>query len=90
MTATPPIRLRKLPARTLPVVMPLFLSLKMTFVVSGISTLKGIGFVDGFVGKWMGAWGLSWLVAFPVLLVMMPLVRRLVGLIVETPGLPPR
>jgi hypothetical protein len=82
--------LRKLPARTLPVVMPLILSLKMTFVVSGIATLKSLGLVDGFVAKWMGAWGLSWAVAFPVLLVMMPLVRRIVGLIVETPGLPPR
>jgi len=35
----------------------------------------------------MSAWGLSWLVAFPVLLAVMPVVRRIVGLIVETrPG----
>lgn len=88
--ASAPLRFRKLPARTLPVVMPLLLSLKMTFVVSGISTLKSLGLVDGFLAKWMAAWGLSWLVAFPVLLVMMPLVRRLVGLIVETPGMPQR
>jgi len=82
--------MRKLPARWLPIVMPLLLSLKMTFVVSGIATLKSLGFVEGFVGKWMAAWGLSWVVAFPVLLVMMPLVRRVASLIVETPGLPKR
>ena len=41
----------------------------------------------GFVATWMSAWGLSWLVAFPVLLAVMPVVRRIVGLIVETrPG----
>lgn len=82
--------MRKLPARALPVVMPLLLSLKMTFVVSGITTLKSLGLVEGFVGRWMSAWGLSWVVAFPVLLVMMPLVRRFAGLIVEVPGLPPK
>jgi len=82
--------MRKLPAHYLPVVVPLLLSLKMTFVVSGIATLKGLGFVEGFVGKWMSAWALSWAVAFPVLLVMMPLVRRVAALIVETPGMPPR
>ena len=90
MSERPAFRLRKLPARALPVVMPFLLSLKMTFIVSGIATWKSVGLVEGFLHHWMSAWSLSWVVAFPVLLVMMPLVRRLVGLIVETPGLPPK
>jgi hypothetical protein len=69
-------------------VMPLLLSVKMTFVVSGISTLKSLGFVDGFFGHWMVAWGLSWTIAFPVLLVMLPLVRRIATAVVEVPGVP--
>lgn len=91
MTRSPPLsrfRLRKLPAKWYGTVIPLLLSLKMTFFVSGISTLKSLGLVEGFLGKWMVAWGLSWVVAFPVLLVMLPLVRRIAALVVEVPGLP--
>lgn len=83
-------RLRKLPPRYMAVVVPFLLSVKMTFIVSGISTLKGLGLVAGFFSNWMSAWALSWVVAFPILLVMLPVVRRLANLFVEQPGLPKR
>ncbi|MBM3116017.1 DUF2798 domain-containing protein [Jeongeupia naejangsanensis] len=73
---------RKLPARYASVVMPLLLSLLMTCIVSVISTLRGIG-PGGFPQVWLAAWGLSWLVAFPVLLLVLPVVRRLTMLIVR-------
>jgi hypothetical protein len=76
---------RKLPARYNLVAMPLALSFLMTFIVSGISTFSGIGFVAGAVEKWLQAWALSWIVAFPTMLFVFPLVRRLVGLVVEPP-----
>jgi hypothetical protein len=76
---------KKLPARYNLVAMPLALSFLMTFIVSGISTFNGVGFTPGVVEKWMQAWGLSWIVAFPTMLFVFPLVRRLVGLIVEPP-----
>lgn len=71
----------RLPARAAVFVMPLMLSILMTFVVSGIATLRTLGLTPAFPSAWMGAWGLSWLVAFPVLLLVLPIVRRLVGLI---------
>ena len=77
---------RKLPARYAPVVMPLVLSILMTFVVSMISTLKSLGPTPAFVATWPGAWALSWLVAFPTLLVALPLVRRIVSIVVAPPG----
>ena len=43
--------MRKLPARWLSIVMPLSPSLKTTFVVSGIATLKSLGLVDGFFAR---------------------------------------
>lgn len=76
-------RRRRLPARYLGLVMPLLLSLVMTFVVSGVSTLRSLGPTAEFLGTWPVAWGLSWLVAFPTLLVVLPLVRRAAGLLVE-------
>lgn len=65
--------------------MPLFLSLFMTCVVSLVSTLRGIGLAEHFLSIWLSAWALSWLVAFPTLLMVLPLVRRLTTLVVETP-----
>ena len=40
---------------------------------------------DGLFRIWMGAWLLSWMVAFPALLLVQPLVRRIMGWIVEKP-----
>ena len=62
--------------------MPLVLSLLMTFVVSTIATLRALGPGPDFFAAWPGAWMLSWLVAFPVLLLVLPLVRRIVAWLV--------
>ncbi|WP_240811770.1 DUF2798 domain-containing protein [Brevundimonas sp. M20] len=71
--STPP----RLPARFAPLVMALLLSIVMTMVVSGVSTLRGVGLTDAFLRVWLSAWGLSWLAAFPTLLLILPFVRRL-------------
>ena len=76
---------RKLPARYAAIVMPLTLSVLMTFVVSAIATLKSLGPTQAFIETWPAAWGLSWLVAFPTLLAVLPLVRRIVALVVDAP-----
>lgn len=75
-------RRRKLPARYA-VVSPLVLSLLMTFIVSFISTLKSLGLHSNLPAIWLTAWGLSWLVAFPTLLLVLPMVRRIVGWLCE-------
>ncbi len=75
--------IRKLPARYAGFVMPLLLSILMTCIVSLISTYKGMGWVPGFWQLWLGAWAVSWLVAFPTLLVALPLVRKLTAAVVD-------
>ena len=87
MTPSPVPRPRgKLPARYAAIVMPLVLSVLMTFVVSAISTLRSLGPTPAFIATWPGAWAISWLVAFPTLLAVLPLVRKIVALAVEAPG----
>ncbi|MBN9581434.1 MAG: DUF2798 domain-containing protein [Afipia sp.] len=76
----------KLPARYAAIIMPLVLSVLMTFVVSAISTLKSLGPTPLFLSTWPVAWALSWLVAFPTLLAVLPLVRRIVTWIVHPPS----
>jgi hypothetical protein len=75
-----------MPARYAPVLFGLVLSALMSFLVSGIATLRNAGFVHGLLGLWINAWLLSWLVAFPVVLIVAPIARRLVGLLVKTPS----
>jgi hypothetical protein len=75
----------RLPPRYNAVAVPLLLSLLMTCIVSGIATVNSIGLADGFSGKWMQAWLYSWLVAFPIMLFVLPLVRRMVAVFVEPP-----
>ena len=74
---------RKLPASSMAYVMPLILSIIMSCIVSLISTVKNSGFSGFELQVWLGAWGLSWVVAYPVLLLILPVVRKLAALVVE-------
>lgn len=75
----------KIPARHAWLVQPAVLALLMTFVVSGVSTLRAIGLAPDFTAKWMQAWVISYVIAFPTLIAVMPLVRRIVSALVEKP-----
>lgn len=77
---------RKLPAKYIAVVTPLILSVMMTFVVSLIATVKNLGIHADLPYNWVTAWGLSWIIAFPTLLLVLPLVRRIVSSICDTPA----
>lgn len=79
-------RNRKLPARYATIVMPFLLSLLMTALVSFISTARTVGIAPELLKLWPGNWALSWLVAFPVTLVVLPIVRRLTAAVVDLPG----
>ena len=83
--ASPAPQRRKLPARYAAVVLPLFLSCIMTCLISGISTLRSVGLAPGVLQIWLSSWGISWLFAFPVLLAVLPLVRRLTAAVVDMP-----
>lgn len=68
-----------IPARFAPALFGLVLSGLMSLIVSGISTLRAVGWAEGLGAEWMGAWLASWAVAFPVVLVVAPAARRIVG-----------
>lgn len=68
-----------IPQRFAPILFGFILSGLMSLLVSGIATWQALGLVDGFIGLWVGAWLNAWLVAFPAVLVIAPITRRLVG-----------
>jgi len=58
-------RRRKLPAR-----------------YASIATAKSLGFSHPeLASNWMSSWVVSWIVAFPVLLMLLPIVRRMVAFV---------
>lgn len=71
-----------LPARFAPVLFGFLLSGMMSLIVSGLSTFRALGLVDGFALIWAGNWAVSWATAFPVVLVVAPITRRLVARLV--------
>jgi hypothetical protein len=75
--------LTRLPQRFAPIVFGLLLSGFMSLVVSGIATVRAIGFAPDIVFKWMTAWVGAWAVAFPAVLVVAPVVRRIVARVTE-------
>ena len=72
-----------MPARYAPILGLVILSIFMTCIVSGISTLRSIGFAANFFQVWPVAWAMSWAIAFPTLMVVTPLVHRIVAGLVE-------
>jgi hypothetical protein len=57
----------------------LLLSGLMSLLVSGVATWNAVGLIDGFSAKWLSAWLGSWAVAFPAVMVVAPLVRKIVA-----------
>ncbi|WP_439155366.1 DUF2798 domain-containing protein [Yoonia sp.] len=68
-----------IPARFAPVLFGFLLSGMMSFIVSGIATVRAAGLHEEFFGLWMSSWPPSWLVAFPTVLLVAPFTRRLVA-----------
>ncbi len=73
-----------IPKRFESVVFGLFLSAMMSFLVTGIANVMGIGLSSPeFVAKWMRSWATSWAFAFPVVLFVAPVVRKIVHRLVK-------
>jgi Protein of unknown function (DUF2798) len=60
------------------------LSALMSLMVSGISNAIGHGVTEpGFFALWLKSWLTAWAFAFPVVLFVAPLVRKVVAAIVK-------
>jgi hypothetical protein len=77
---------RMIPARYAPLLFGLILSGLMSCMVSGIATFRALGLENGFFGSWMSSWSYSWAVAFPAVLIVAPITRRLVAKLIRAEG----
>ncbi|HRD77105.1 MAG TPA: DUF2798 domain-containing protein [Hyphomicrobiaceae bacterium] len=76
----------RLPTWTAPIIFGALLTCLMSLVVAGVATWKALGFSPDFFARWLAAWLPSWAVAFPTVLVVAPLVRRIVARVTIPPA----
>lgn len=82
---TTPKKSYRLPTKALVLLVPFILSFAMSCIVSLISTLIGFG-LSGFVfGEWFFSWMASWAIAFPSVLILLPIARKIALLFVHPP-----
>jgi anti-sigma factor RsiW len=74
-----------IPAKYTHIAFGFFLSLIMSGLISGVSTVSALGVAALFSGIWIKAWASSWIVAFPSVLVVAPIARGIVGRLVKPP-----
>ena len=59
------------------------MSMLMAFLMSAVLTLVNLGQVPDFFAKWMRAFAIAWFCAFPAVLLVAPIARKLVAMLVE-------
>jgi len=72
-----------IPAKYAQIAFGFFLSMIMSFIISGVSTATAAWGQPGFAGTWAQAWLSSWAVAFPAVLIVAPIARRIVARLVR-------
>ncbi|MCR8923081.1 DUF2798 domain-containing protein [Dasania sp. GY-MA-18] len=60
-----------------------FMSLLMSAIMSMVVSLLNVGLVENIFAIWLRAWGISFVIAFPTIIVISPLVKRLVNLVIS-------
>ncbi len=75
---------KKLPKKMGSLLMPFIVSGLMTLIVAGVSTAFSLGLsAPNLFEMWSGAWMISWIIAFPSLIFILPLAKKVVSLVVE-------
>lgn len=72
-----------IPKKYTPYVFAFFMSSFMSCVMSFVINVVNVGFIDGIVFIWLKSWALAFVVAFPTVLLIAPIARKLVAVLVE-------
>lgn len=65
-----------------PYVFSFFMALLMSCLMSLVISIFNVGFVDEIILIWLKAWAFAFCVAFPAVIIVSPVVKRLVILVV--------
>jgi hypothetical protein len=56
-----------------------FMSVLMAFLMSGVLTAIHLGITPHFIAQWLHSFVLAWPIAFPSILLLAPIVRKIVA-----------
>lgn len=79
---------KKLPVRLFQPLFGLFMAFFMSFLMSGAITAINVGLPPDFFSRWIHSWGLAFMLAYPAILIVAPLARRLTLKLVQSPFAP--
>lgn len=60
-----------------------FMALLMSCIMSFVISVFNVGLVDNIISIWLKAWSFAFVVAFPTVVLVSPVVRKLVGLVIR-------
>ena len=60
------------------------MALLMSCIMSLVISIFNVGFVDEIISIWLKAWSFAFTAAFPTVLLISPVVKKLVNLIVDS------
>ncbi|PFG62468.1 uncharacterized protein DUF2798 [Thioclava sp. ES.031] len=75
-----------IPARYAHLLFSLILSGIMSLLVSGVATFRAAGMAEDFLALWGSSWISSWILAYPSVLIVAPIARRVTNLLVRQPA----
>ena len=87
MSSSPYIvgRIPKLPPKYALIVMPFFMSGLMSGIICMVNLVRAMGWTMQVLRAWPSTWLLAWAVAFPTVLLVIPLVKRITTKLVRLP-----
>ncbi|HEY0634193.1 MAG TPA: DUF2798 domain-containing protein [Gammaproteobacteria bacterium] len=72
--------------RHAPILLAFFTSLFMSSLMSMVITFVNLGPSSDFLARWLDAFALAFSVAFPAIMLVLPVARKLVGWLVDHPA----
>lgn len=69
-----------------PLLFAFFMALFMSFWMSAVISFINVGWIENFVYIWLHAWWIAFVVAFPSVIFVAPMVRKVVGKLVQSPS----
>jgi hypothetical protein len=74
--------MKLIPKKHTAYVFSFFMALLMSCTMSLVICIFNVGLIEGIVSIWLKAWSFSFIVAFPTVIVVSPIVRKLVNIVI--------
>ncbi len=71
-----------IPKQYTPLVFSFFMAFLMSGIMSCVITVFNIGWVENLLLIWLKAWAFAFVIAFPTIVLISPIVRKLVSFVI--------